>query len=290
MRGLLAGALLAIVAAPTPPCVAAAAPPPARIHAPAPIAPPPAAPVAPPTCLACHAAHYARHGGCVDCHRGDARAARADLAHHRLLSGAAAAWALPGSPVLPRATALRDSLGCRRCHVTGGKGERLAISLDTVAWPRTQQELREALVHPAAAMPSFGLDARAADTLAAALLRDADRLGGSPRYQVRFRAGSDDSLRTFARLCGGCHSALTPDGPQGTGGDGPDLTGLAGAFHPAAADSAWDRGRLERWLRNPRAVKPQATMLPVTVKPDELEAVLRAVTPPAAPASRPPQR
>lgn len=238
-------------------------------------------------CLDCHRPHYARHGSCVDCHRGDARATRPDLAHHRLLAGAAAAWWLPGSPVLPRAVALRDSLGCRRCHVTGGKGERLAINLDTVAWPRTQQELREALVNPAAAMPAFGLSARGADTLVAVLLRDADRYGGSPRYQVRFRAGSDDSLRTFARLCGGCHLALTPDGPQGTGADGPDLSGLAGAFHPAAADSAWDRARLERWLRNPRALRPQATMLPVAVKPDELDAVLRAVTPPAVAAPTP---
>lgn len=235
---------------------------------------------APAACLDCHPPHYARHGGCVDCHRGDARATRPELAHHRLLAGAAAAWALPGSPVLPRAVALRDSLGCRRCHVTGGKGERLAINLDTVAWPRTLQELRESLVNPAAAMPAFGLDARTADTLAAVLLRDADRYGGSPRYQVRFRAGSDDSLRIFARLCGGCHMALTPDGPQGTGADGPDLSGLVGAFHPAAADSAWGRARLERWLRNPRALRPQATMLPVTVKPEELDAVLRAVTPP----------
>lgn len=274
---MAAAALLATAPAPSAagPAPVAAAPAPARTPA-------------PPACLGCHVTHYAQHGGCVDCHRGDARAGRPELAHHRLLAGAAAAWSLPGSPVLLRAAAMRDSLGCRRCHLSGGKGERLAISLDTVAWPRTQDELRTSLVDPATAMPSFGLSARAADTLIAVLLRDADRFGGSPRYQVRFRAGSDDSLRTFARLCGGCHRALTPDGPQGSGGDGPDLSGLAGAFHPAAADSAWDRARLERWLRNPRAVRPQATMLPVAVKPDELEAVLRAVTPPpvAAPTGR----
>jgi hypothetical protein len=271
LRALAAATLLVAGAAAAPP----------RAPAP-PGGPKPPAPAAA-ACLDCHAPHYARHGDCVGCHRGDACAVRPDLAHHRLLSGAAAAWALPGSPVLPRATALRDSLGCRRCHVTGARGERLAISLDTVAWPRTQAELRQALVNPAAAMPSFGLSARSADTLAAVLLRDADRFGGSPRYQVRFRAGSDDSLRTFARLCGGCHRALTPDGPQGKGADGPDLSGLTGAFHPAAADSAWTRARLERWLRSPRAVRPQATMLPVAARPDELDAVLRAVTPPPTP-------
>ncbi len=233
-------------------------------------------------CLDCHEPHYAAHGSCVDCHRGDERARRADLAHHRLLSGAAATWMLPGSPVLPRAVALRDSLGCRRCHVSGAKGERLAINLDTVAWPRTQDELRSALTSPAAAMPSFGLGAGSADTLIAVLLRDADRYGGSPRYQVRFRAGSDDSLRVFARLCGGCHQALTPDGPQGIGTAGPNLSGLPGAFYPAPPDSSWDRARLERWLRNPRALRAHATMLPVAVKPAELDALLEALAPPPA--------
>jgi hypothetical protein len=233
-------------------------------------------------CLDCHAPHYARLGGCVDCHRGDDRATRPDLAHHRLLRGAAAAWSLPGSPVLPRATALRDSLGCRRCHATGGKGERLAIDLDTVAWPRSQDELRQALVHPAAAMPDFGLGEASADTLIAVLLRDADRYSASSRYQVRFRAGSDDSLRVFARLCGPCHQALTPDGPQGIGIAGPNLSGLPGAHHPVGPDGPWDRAQLERWLRNPRALRAGALMPPLAVKPVELDAVLESLAPPPA--------
>jgi len=232
-------------------------------------------------CLDCHASHYTWLGGCVDCHRGDDRATRADLAHHRLLRGAAAAWSLPGSPVLPRATALRDSLGCRRCHATGGKGERLAIDLDTVAWPRSQDELRQALVNPAAAMPDFSLGAANADTLIAALLRDGDRYSASSRYQVRFRAGSDDSLRVFARLCGPCHQGLTPDGPQGIGAAGPNLSGLPGAHYPTA-DGLWDRAKLERWLRNPRTLRAGATMPPLTVKPAELDAVLESLAPPPA--------
>ncbi len=246
-------------------------------------APPPAVAVG---CLACHAPHYASDGGCVDCHRGDARASRPALAHHRLLGGAAAAWGLPASPVLTRAAALRDSLGCRRCHVTGGKGERLAIALDTVVWARTQAELRQALMRPALAMPDFGLGATGADTLVAALLRDGDRFGGASRYQVRFRAGSEDSLQAFARLCGGCHQALTGEGRQGVGTAGPNLSGLLGTFYPAAADSAWNPERLERWLRNPRAMRAGATMPPVALKPGDLDVVLRALAlpPPATPA------
>ncbi len=239
------------------------------------VTPPPAV-----GCLECHASHYAAVAGCVDCHRGDARATRPLLAHHRLLGGAAAAWALPGSPVLARAVVLRDSLGCRRCHVTGGKGERLAIDLDSVVWARTQAELQQALMHPAQAMPDFGLGPASADTLAAVLLRDGDHFGGASRYQVRFRAGSQDSLQAFAKLCGGCHQALTIDGRQGVGTAGPNLSGLLGPFYPAQPDSAWKRDRLERWLRNPRAMRAGATMLPVALKPGELEAVLRVLAPP----------
>ena len=236
----------------------------------------------PARCLDCHAIHYAAHGGCVDCHRGDPRADRAVLAHHRLLRGAAATWALPGSPLPARAAALRDSLGCRRCHVSGGRGERLAIALDTVAWARTQDELRVALQRPAGAMPDFGLGSATADTLIAALLREADRRAASARYQVRFRAGSDDSLRLFVKRCGGCHQALTPEGPQGTGTAGPNLTGLLGPLYPCPPDSAWQRPRLEGWLANPRSRRAGTTMPPVSLESGELEAVLRALTPPPA--------
>jgi len=175
---------------------------------------------------------------------------------------------------------MRDSLGCRRCHVSGGKGERLAIDLDSVVWARTQAELRQALMHPALAMPDFGLGPATADTLVAVLLRDADRFGGASRYQVRFRAGSEDSLQAFAKLCGGCHQALTIDGRQGVGTAGPNLSGLLGSFYPAQPDSAWNRDRLERWLRNPRAMRAGSTMPPVVLKPGELEAVMRTLTPP----------
>jgi cytochrome c2 len=245
-------------------------------------APPPVA------CLDCHAAHYVWLGACVDCHRGDPNATRPDLAHHRLLSGAAAAWALPGSPVLPRGQALRDSLGCRRCHVSGGRGERLAIELDSVAWPRSQAELRQALVTPATSMPRFGLTPAHADTLIAALVRDADRHSGRRQYQVRFLAGSDDSLRVFARLCGACHQALTSDGPQGAGVAGANLSGLLGPHYPVGLDGPWDPKRLERWLQNPRALRGGTGMIPVAVKPDEFEAIRKSLTPapPPLPAGR----
>lgn len=234
-------------------------------------------------CLTCHEAHYERLGDCIACHRGDDRATRIDLAHHGLLRGPAAAWMLPGSPVLPRAVAMRDSLGCRRCHVTGGRGERLAIDLDSVAWPRGQDELRRSLVSPATAMPRFGLLPAQADTLVAVLVRDADRLSERRRYQVRFRAGSDDSLRVFARLCGACHQALTSDGPQGTGTAGADLSALLGEHYPVGVDGRWDRQRLEKWLKNPRTQRAGATMPPVDVKPDEFEALLGSLTPPPPP-------
>ena len=238
-------------------------------------------PAPPSACLSCHDAHYAWLGACVDCHRGNAAATRVDLAHHRLLCGPAAAWALPGSPVVPRAVVLRDSLGCRRCHVIGGRGERLAIDLDSVAWPRSQAELRQALVEPATAMPRFGLSSAQADTVIALLIRDADRRSSRLQYQVRFRAGRDDSLEVFTRLCGRCHQALTADGPQGDGTAGANLTGLLGANFPSGAGGPWDRERLARWLRNPRDLRAGCLMPPVAVNPAELEALGGALTPPA---------
>jgi cytochrome c551/c552/cytochrome c2 len=235
-----------------------------------------------PSCVACHAAHYDWLGPCVQCHGGNPAATRTELAHDRLLRGDAAAWALPGSAATSRGQALRDSLGCRRCHLCGGRGERLAIDLDAVVWKRTQAELRSSLLDPASAMPRFGLDTGQADALIAVLLRDADPRRAAEKYQVRFTAGRTDSLRAFAKRCGPCHQALTREGPLGNGLSGPNLTALLGANYPTGRGPPWDRELLERWVRNPRAVRPAAIMPPPTVGAAELDAVVEALTPPPA--------
>ena len=189
-------------------------------------------------CLSCHPVHYRERGGCTTCHRGDPAAQREALAHHDLIRGAAACWNLPSSPVLVRAAAMRDSLGCRRCHLTGGRGERQAIPLDAVVRERGQDRLRQALLDPAGAMPRFDLTETQADTLIALLLHDGDPDPGHERYQVRFQGTAPDTLPVFTRLCGDCHRALGRTGPLGSGSDGPDLSGLTGEFYPALPPNA----------------------------------------------------
>ncbi len=236
-----------------------------------------AAPRDEPKCLGCHATrHWAEAATCTGCHRGDARAARAGVAHTGLLRGPAAAWRLPHVGAVRDGEWLRDQLGCRRCHVTGGTGNPLAISLDAIVWRREQDDLRRSIQHPATFMPDFGLASWQVDRLIAVLLRDGQRAPREERYLVRFRAGdAPRAANAFATRCGPCHRALTSEGPLGVGSAGPNLSGLLSGFYPSSDGRAWDRARLERWARNPRAEKPGTTMMPVALEPGELEAIAR---------------
>ena len=223
------------------------------------------------SCTHCHATrHYPTLGTCTGCHRGNPAAARATLAHDHLLRGAAAAWSIPHVGAVRDGERLRDRLGCRRCHVSGGLGNALAISLDAAVWQRDQEALRSSIQHPATFMPDFGLSSAQADRLIAVLLRDGDRQGRQQRYLVRFRAGAAVPANAFVVRCGGCHRALTAIGPLGLGSAGPNLSGLFTPFYPTADGRAWNRERLERWAHNPRAERPGTTMHPVSASPEEL--------------------
>lgn len=256
---LIAAALLrAAYASPAPPQVAAAS-----------------------SCVSCHGTHAKTPGACEACHRGNPRMRRASLAHERLLTGAAAAWGVPGCRAVREGERLRDALGCRRCHVSGGTGNAFALSLDAIAWRREQRDLRASILRPATFMPDFSLTPGQADALIAVLLRDGDRAGGESRYLVRFRRGPAPGPGAFATRCGGCHRALTHRGPLGTSASGPNLTGLLGPWYPASDGRRWDRARLERWLRDPRADRPGTSMLPVALKPGEFDEIVETLAAPA---------
>ena len=238
-----------------------------------------AAPSARAGCVRCHAEHFREQGTCAGCHRGNPSASRANLAHERLLSGGAATWGMPDAGAVTEGERLRDALGCRRCHVTGGTGNAYAISLDQIAWRRTQAQLRKAILEPASFMPDFSLTNAQADALIAVLLRDGERDGRESRYLVRFTAPASAAPGAFATRCGGCHRALTPAGPLGTSSSGPNLSGLLTPHYPDSSGTGWTRARLERWLQNPRAERPAATMRPVTLDDAELAEVLGALGP-----------
>jgi mono/diheme cytochrome c family protein len=236
---------------------------------------------APPTagreasCRSCHEAHHVREGTCHDCHRGDPGAAREELAHARLLTGRVAEHRLVDGLALREGRRLVDALACRRCHTIGGKGNRLATSLDAVAWSREQNGLVTSIREPVENMPVFGLDEGQAEAIVAFLLRSGTPDGAQEAYRVHFARRASTIPTLFEKQCGGCHRFLGSAGPVGTGGVGPNLSGLFTEFYPPTANGnhAWTAKALADWLRNPRAFRPATTMPPVALSEDEVRQV-----------------
>lgn len=243
-----------------------------------------------PRCLACHAPHPQKLAGasCQDCHRGDPGAEREALAHARLLTGRVAEHRLPDSPALRDGRQLVETLACRRCHTIAGEGNRLASDLDGLVWQREQEELVRSIRQPVEFMPRFGLDRDQAEAIVAFLLRSGSPDRRRSAYRVLFgretapaaggagRSGAVAEASPFEKHCGGCHRALGPLGAAGTGDAGPNLSGLFTPFYPPTApgERAWTRELLAEWLRNPRGLRPATTMLPVSLKAEELAQVV----------------
>jgi mono/diheme cytochrome c family protein len=222
-------------------------------------------------CRSCHAAHFVREGSCPECHRGNPDAARKELAHERLLTGHAAEVGLPGGLALREGERLIESLACRRCHAIGGRGNRLATSLDAVVWKRAQADLVSSIREPVEYMPDFSLDEDQAEAVVAFLLKSGSPDRPQDTYRVHFARGRATATGVFERECGGCHRFLGPAGPVGKGGAGPNLSGLFTPFYPATAPGGrrWTREALREWLGNPRASRAQTTMPPVALGEDE---------------------
>jgi cytochrome c2 len=239
-------------------------------------------------CGSCHAPHHLREGTCQDCHRGDPGAEREELAHARLVAGRAAEHGLPGGLAPREGRRLVARLACRRCHVIGGEGNRLAADLDRVVWSREQGQLVASLLEPVDFMPAFGLDQAQAEAIVAYLLRRASREGGQDAYRVHFERHAEAGGSAFETHCGGCHRVITAAGPGGTGSDGPNLSGLFTRFYPPTApgDRPWTEKALAEWLRNPRAARAHTTMGPVRVDEAELARLVGEMGGTAAPAPR----
>jgi mono/diheme cytochrome c family protein len=168
-----------------------------------------------------------------------------------------------------------EQFACRRCHVTGGTGNRLATSLDTLTGGRTPEEIMSAVRSPAKGMPDFRLTEAQAVALVNAVLYGAGQTGnkgGARPLVLHFEAGPQREKDIFTRQCGSCHRALTErHGLVGTGAIGPNLSGLLSAWYPRTfgKGEAWSPGRLQRWLKNPRSVRPWAGMPPVALSSAE---------------------
>lgn len=234
-------------------------------------------------CGSCHASHYADVGTCAECHRGEPMATRKELAHARLIGGRAAEHGITRGEAVSEGRQLVEAAGCRRCHMIGGIGNRLATNLDRVVWGREQRELRTSITEPVENMPAFGFDSNQSDALIAFLLSSARPDAAEETYRVHFARDASRAPTTFSEKCGGCHRLLTPLGPEGVGDQGPNLSGLFTAFYPKTApdDLAWSDKTLAAWVANPRAIRKGAIMPPVPLGPVELQRVTESIRGPA---------
>jgi len=219
-------------------------------------------------CLGCHTAHYRDRGLCSDCHRGNPASDRKNIAHYRLIAGPYARFTLGADPVVEQGNRLLEQLACRRCHVSGGRGNRLATSLDSLVEAKVIEEIVAALNAPARGMPDFML----ADSQVVALVntlfagsKKSLRRGSEQPLAVHFETTNQKRQDVFSLKCGACHRTLTQHwGLLGTGDIGPNLSGLLSEFYPAKFDNKrWTIDGLRRWLRNPRQLRPYAAMRPI---------------------------
>lgn len=191
------------------------------------------------------------------------------MAHHLLIPGRYARFTLGDTPEVRWGNRLLEQLACRRCHVSGARGNRLATSLDTLPPARPPGEIAAAVLSPARGMPDFRLDEAQAAAIVNALFAGARTAGQRERERplaVHFEKSGPAAEDVFSRRCGPCHRMLTMGrGLLGAGTVGPNLSGLfSPSSPPAAADGKpWTVERLEERLRNPRRASPLALMPPV---------------------------
>ncbi len=169
-----------------------------------------------------------------------------------------------------------DKLACRRCHVSGGRGNRLAVSLDGAADRKTAGELVFSIRQPVATMPNFALNDEQRTTLVNVIYAGSSEHGTDKAapVKVHFNNSGTKNADIFMTKCGSCHRMLSQRlGAAGTGEIGPNLSGLFSGFYPKTFRNGetWTPGNLNDWLKNPREIKPQARMLAVALTEKEIK-------------------
>lgn len=235
-----------------------------------------------PLCLSCHPAHYAEKGDCNLCHRGNPASERKNIAHAGLRGGKYSRFTLGDRAQAREGGRLMDRLACRRCHVSGGRGNRLASSLDAAAARKTGGELALSIRRPVANMPDFRLNKEQITTLVNALLSGSQgrRSDESAPVRVHFNPPGKNRPDIFSTKCGSCHRMLSQRlGAVGPGEVGPDLSGLLTEYYPQTFrnDEAWTPPNLNLWLKNPRGARPWARMLPVTLTEAEAKELVTLI-------------
>lgn len=232
-------------------------------------------------CLVCHQPHYQTQGSCIHCHLGNQQTGRKELAHSGLIAGHFSSFTNPRSPKVQAGLKLAEQTACRRCHTLGKTGNKLASNLDSLLWTTSPKMIRKALIDPALFMPHFHFADPDLDLLITAVLAGGAQAGKTatdPPQIVHFNTTELQKQHVFTKQCGGCHKLLSKqDGGLGSGAVGPNLSGLLSNHYPASFEDnkKWGAEKLKRWLRNPRAIRPQTLMRPVTLTQDEWNVLLK---------------
>ena len=234
-------------------------------------------------CLACHTPHYTERGKCIACHRGDDRTDRKQVAHDGLIPGRFAWFTVRGSEHTARGERLLETFACRRCHTTGGKGNRLAANLDGLLRTRQTQEIERAIASSVRYMPDFRLADSDVTDLVNALLAGSSGTTAITQERplvVHFQDAPKNET-VFDKFCGACHRALTArHGGLGRGEIGPNLSGIFSPFFPATfrGQERWSEAHLKTWLGNPRQVRKTALMQPVLLNNNDFAKMVDILT------------
>jgi mono/diheme cytochrome c family protein len=203
-----------------------------------------------------------------------------------LLGGKYALFTLGDGVQMREGERLMNQFACRRCHVSSGRGNLLAVNLDDSAARKSAEELVLAIRHPAAAMPKFDLNEDQITLLVNVIFagsRSHHKVESAP-VRVHFNTSGKKSADVFSTKCGSCHRLLSQRlGSVGTGEIGPNLSGLFSEFYPKNFKNgeAWGSRNLGIWRKNPREIRPWARMQPVELtemETKELESIIQVTS------------
>lgn len=236
-------------------------------------------------CLYCHVPHYEDLGNCNYCHHGIQKTKRKDIAHYGLIRGKYAFFRLPNLPVVEQGKQLLETFACRRCHISGQKGNALAADLDIRSKDLLPEEIFAAIKLPSSFMPDFHF----ADPQLVALVNQVlfngtltAKAEEDAPLVIHFDVKNNTDKDPFSKYCGGCHKMLTAqDGGLGKGEIGPNLSGLLTEFYPKTfkGNESWKSANLEKWLKNPRTIRENARMPPVLLQQSDFMTLLKILAP-----------
>ncbi len=219
-------------------------------------------------------------GTCIHCHRGYPGTNRLDIAHYRLISGRFASFGLAESPLVKRGEQLLTDAACRRCHHSTDQGNRLATNLDRSLLHNSPEALLQAIREPALFMPRFHFSDEQLVALINAILagaaKQAPRVTEAPQV-VHFSELAEATEDSFTKHCGDCHRLLSQQqGGLGRGEMAPNLSGLFSDYYPLnfGEGERWTVENLNKWLENPRKLRPLTQMAPLQLTPEELTRLL----------------